>query len=446
MRKPLWILAVAFTIAFGLAVAGIATASTYVLADESDTAAETEAQETETGAGDEETSTDPLWEHFTGRLFAPRANELRAFAFADEEGVLVAGVEEGSALEKAGVVRGDIVLSVDGTDVTGIPALERALADATGEARLEIRHGDETKTVTIEVGEEGSGLIGLGGAPCGGPGLHMARAVAAALPAGAIVTGLQADGPAAKAGIEEGEEITALDGEKIESVEALLDTLAQHEPGDRVTVTVNSGSGDGAVEREVRVTLGEHPEDAERAFLGVMLASGGVDVMKGFPFGHMPPGMPGMDSGPIVGQVSEGSPADEAGLENGTLIVGVDGADVATAADVVAAIADHEPGDTVTLTVKSPGADEESDVRVVLGSHPDDDNKPYLGVQLGMMFTRELPEGVEGMFEGFGAPGAEIFGIPFGDTEGESDGAGGTFHFRIPAPDVDSAPAGSGSA
>jgi len=45
-----------------------------------------------------------------------------------------------------------------------------------------------------------------------------------------------------------------------------------------------------------------------------------------------------------------GGPADEAGLGAGDVITGIDGTTVTTAHDLSAALADLDPGDSVTIT------------------------------------------------------------------------------------------------
>jgi hypothetical protein len=73
---------------------------------------------------------------------------------------------------------------------------------------------------------------------------------------GAVDVKSVADGSTAdEAGIEAGETIIAVDGETMESIEALASLVRTHSPGDVITVTVRSGNNT----REVEVTLGERP-------------------------------------------------------------------------------------------------------------------------------------------------------------------------------------------
>jgi S1-C subfamily serine protease len=72
---------------------------------------------------------------------------------------------------------------------------------------------------------------------------------------GALVQQISPSGPAAKAGIQQGDVITKVDGSSITSAQDLLTILAQKKPGDTISVTVNRN---GSTET-VQVHLGELP-------------------------------------------------------------------------------------------------------------------------------------------------------------------------------------------
>jgi putative serine protease PepD len=74
---------------------------------------------------------------------------------------------------------------------------------------------------------------------------------------GASITTVRSGSPAARAGLEAGDRVTALDGEAVESAGELRRLVDDHEPGDEVTLTVVRDDGD---ERELSVELGTRPE------------------------------------------------------------------------------------------------------------------------------------------------------------------------------------------
>jgi membrane-associated protease RseP (regulator of RpoE activity) len=84
-----------------------------------------------------------------------------------------------------------------------------------------------------------------------------------------------------------------------------------------------------------------------------------------------------MGGGAVITAVTDGSPAEDAGLEVGDIIVAIDGDDLTdmSLADVVAG---HEPGDAVTLTVQQ--GNQEEDIDVILGEHPTRAGAAWLGI------------------------------------------------------------------
>ncbi len=80
-----------------------------------------------------------------------------------------------------------------------------------------------------------------------------------------------------------------------------------------------------------------------RALLGVSIESVNDRIAKGV----------GLDKpiGALVQDVEPGFPAEEVGLQQGDIILAVDGEDVVSVNDLQIKVAAHEPGETVTLTV-----------------------------------------------------------------------------------------------
>jgi putative serine protease PepD len=74
----------------------------------------------------------------------------------------------------------------------------------------------------------------------------------------------------------------------------------------------------------------------------------------------------GLLTGAGIRAVSDGSAADEAGLEDGDVVVKVNDRPITDASSLVATIRGHRPGDTVTLTVVRD--DEQVEVQATLDS------------------------------------------------------------------------------
>jgi S1-C subfamily serine protease len=86
--------------------------------------------------------------------------------------------------------------------------------------------------------------------------IQTARAYDLPVDAGAVLIDVVASGPAADAGLEPGDIVVGLDGERVESAEDLLTLLRRHAPDDDVEVRVVRPDGQ---ETTVPVTLGELP-------------------------------------------------------------------------------------------------------------------------------------------------------------------------------------------
>jgi putative serine protease PepD len=95
----------------------------------------------------------------------------------------------------------------------------------------------------------------------------------------------------------------------------------------------------------------ESGQSVEHPYLGVSTTSS-------------PSGTPGA----LVGSVASDSPAASAGLRAGDLVTAIDSTSVTSGDGLVAAIAGHQPGDKVTLTIQH--GDQTSHVDVTLGTQP----------------------------------------------------------------------------
>lgn len=74
------------------------------------------------------------------------------------------------------------------------------------------------------------------------------------------------------------------------------------------------------------------------------------------------------DEGAVVARVAPGSPAEEAGLQQGDIVIAVDGTPITAFPELAGTIQGMEVGSTVTLTVVR--GDDESELEVTLGERP----------------------------------------------------------------------------
>ncbi len=82
------------------------------------------------------------------------------------------------------------------------------------------------------------------------------------IPAGVVVASVVEDGPAAQAGIQEGDIITELDGRSVSSIEGLQDTLQYYAAGETVDIVVQRADNGSYQEQTLSIRLGS-AQDAE---------------------------------------------------------------------------------------------------------------------------------------------------------------------------------------
>lgn len=331
---------------------------------------------------------------------------------AQETGVVIASVSSGGPADEAGVERGDILLEMDGEPVDDLGDLVRLLGQhgPGDEVSLRVLHGDDERTLTVTLGDRDGGPY-LGLTPCRGP-VDIEPGVIVRLgEPGATIVDVEPDSPADLAGLQAGDVIVAVDGQALDpgNEADLAEIIAAYEPGDTVTLEI---SRPGEESRDVAVELGEHPEPEKEgvAYLGVHYRSLPTS-RRLMPF-YEPP-MPGrpfrvfpgaeVEQGAIVGRVADDSPADAAGLRPGDVITAIDGDPLESPRGLVNVIAEHKPGDKITLTVYRLNDEDEGDeddedagkreVEVTLAEHPEKEGEAYLGVSIGVFWHVHRSDG-----------------------------------------------------
>jgi Do/DeqQ family serine protease len=168
----------------------------------------------------------------------------RSLGLSQVRGALVSDVQGGSAAEKGGVRRGDVITAIDETPVTDTNVLRNHVAQKLpgATAKLTLLRDGKEQTVNVTLGElkakiDESEDGPSGSAESGGFGMSVepltrdtARQLGVDASTGVVVSEVQPTGRAADAGLRRGDVIEQVDGKTIESPEALRSTL---KAGDR---------------------------------------------------------------------------------------------------------------------------------------------------------------------------------------------------------------------
>ena len=318
----------------------------------------------------------------------------------EEKGVVIVAVDPQGPAAAAGVKRGDILLSIGDTEVNTHAELLRDIRGraAGDQVTLKLMHGDEERALTATLADRNGrpylGVVSVGGR-------HTFAFEALPVEPAATIVEVVPGGPAEEAGLQAGDRIVAVDGQELSAGKDLGAVIKSHAPGDAITLRIER---QGEEARDVRVTLGEHPDEAGAAYLGIAYRPGIGVFRSEFPFeGKLPfpaPELPeGVTGGAFIGQVVADGPAAQAGLKTGDIITEADGKAIEKPQDLTDAVAAHKPGDSIVLKVYRTGEADPVEITATLGQHPDQAGKAYLGVSIGGFFfhrfDRGLPQGFQ---------------------------------------------------
>jgi serine protease Do len=171
--------------------------------------------------------------------------------------------------------------------------------------------------------------------------------------AGAEINSVEEDSPADDAGIQVGDVIVALDGEDIDDATGLTTGVAQHQPGDRVTLSVvRDGS-----RRDITVHLGEFEQtgaSSEQArvegdaasLLGFRVAPLTEELAARFDYE--------LSGGLIVSEVRRYSEAARSGISPGQVLLSINGREVQSMGEFASAADELQPGEVVSVRVRDP--------------------------------------------------------------------------------------------
>jgi serine protease Do len=182
---------------------------------------------------------------------------------------------------------------------------------------------------------------------------------------GALVESVSKDGPADKGDVRAGDVIVAIGGTSIKETRQLIDRVSAIAPGQKVDLEIIR---DGK-RLTVPVVLGERPgtegeqetstakEDTPSSKLGLEVDELSARTRRQFD-------LPKDVEGVVITDVTELSPADDAGLRAGDIVMRVNARDVASQKDFREAIAGVRSGSMVRLYVYRAQAEQKSFVFV----------------------------------------------------------------------------------
>ena len=183
--------------------------------------------------------------------------------FEIEDGLLISRVLPDSPAEAAGLLRGDILLKIEGTEVNSIAAVRELLSEYRAGSRvsLTITRGGSEKTVGLKLEDRlYRPPVGVEFASSGFPMIDFSAQFD-----GVLVIDVEPGSPAEKAGLERRDIIVSIDGETVMPDE-LRPAIQNHKANDRITLEVVRRESESPVELDV--TLGETPNGD--AYLGAV--------------------------------------------------------------------------------------------------------------------------------------------------------------------------------
>ncbi|HEY3343202.1 MAG TPA: PDZ domain-containing protein [Anaerolineae bacterium] len=209
---------------------------------------------------------------------------------------VVVAVVSGSPADKAGLQRGDVIVSVDSKKLDATNVLSDVISSykpgdvvtlqvvSQGQSQRDLK-------VTLGVNPNKAGVAYLGVSYHeGGAEMPFTRGqmpFTQGVGSGAVIISVTAGSPADNAGLKQGDTITAVNGTAVSTPQALSSAIGALKPGAVVTLGVKHSDGTAA---DVKVTLGDNPNKAGTGYLGIATSTGrnrnfanGQQGMQGVP-------------------------------------------------------------------------------------------------------------------------------------------------------------------
>jgi serine protease Do len=172
---------------------------------------------------------------------------------------------------------------------------------------------------------------------------------------GAVVTQVNPDSPGEKAGLKTGDVITSINGQRVADAGELQMRVGQQEPGTTIHLEVSREG------KTINVPVTLQSMDATK---GEEVAQNGNGKGRwGLGLADLTPDLRGQVQAPqsvqgaVIENVRSGSPADDAGLQQGDVIVSVNRKPTHNAAEVAQALSSVPQGQDALVLVWSNGGD-----------------------------------------------------------------------------------------
>ncbi|MBX9748850.1 MAG: Do family serine endopeptidase [Roseococcus sp.] len=186
----------------------------------------------------------------------------------------------------------------------------------------------------------------------------LARSLRLSKPEGALVGQVEPESPAARGGLRAGDVVTQVGETAVANPRDLARAIGDARPGSEVRLSVQR---DGAAQ-ELRVTLAQLRDGQAAGAKPAAEAESrggpvGVALAPITPQARQQLNLPANANGAVIAGIRDGSPAAEAGLREGDVIIGVAGRDVADVQATVGAIreAARTPGSAIALRILREG-------------------------------------------------------------------------------------------
>jgi len=235
-------------------------------------------------------------------------------------------------------------------------------------------------------------------AQCPGPFTSIAPA---ATLLGAVISSIDANSPAAQAGLKEDEVILSLNGQPFAQDSTLDQALASLKPGSSITLSV-SAAGEPPV--NMPVTFEASSSNPNAPYLGVTTE---MNPVEGGPFygvnqsancqGSAFEFPEAYEMGMMATDLTAGGPAATAGLMQGDLVLAINSQALGAPYDLTGFVQSAKPGSLLNLAVfRSNG--QSLNIQVTLGADPQNANQAFLGANVAPIVEgpEANPESSEG--------------------------------------------------